>query len=222
MCLGDYAIELLQGNELKSTIGFHHGVSIRFNQWTGDAELKYPDELLELLFDLGLKEPLKQKKLDYEGTEESEKESNNWLTNSPNSFAKYWNEINDFDESYISNLKSDLTREFNNEKDLIIALLKSFGTSNNLWSAYPMYESVSQKLLDEYKLESILDAFHKANVDLKTKIGLGRYLFSWDFRKEIKKNREKLNTELLNILSETFGTINDSNGIEKIEKIKNS
>ncbi len=85
-----------------------------------------------------------------------------------------------------------------------------------------MYESVSQKLLDEYKLESILDSFHKSSTDLKAKIGLGRYLFSWDFRKEIKKNREKLNTELLNILSEAFSTINDSNGIEKIEKIKNS
>jgi len=222
MCLGDYAIELLKGNELKSTIGFHHGVSIRFHQWTGDAELKYPNELLELLFDLGLKEPLEQKKLDFERSVESEKESNKWLSNSPKSFSKYWSEINDFDESYISQLKKDLKREFDNEKDLIIALLKSFGTSNNLWSAYPMYESISQKFLNEHELQDIINAFQESNKDQVIRIGLGRYLFSWDYRKEIRKHKEKLNTELLNFLSDAFETIDDSKGIESIRKIKNS
>ena len=219
MCLGDYAIELLKGSELKSTIGFHHGVSIRFNMWTGDAELKYPDELLELLSELGLKAPLEQKKLDYQLAKESEEESNKWLNNSPKSFNKYWNEINDFDESYIPNLKNDLKKEFSNEKNLILALLKSFGTSNNLWTAFPMYESTPRNLLNDYKLQSILNAFVESSTDQTTTIGLGRYLFSWYFRKEIKKHKEKLNTELLNSLSEAFETINDSRGIESIRKI---
>jgi len=48
-----------------------------------------------------------------------------------------------------------------------------------------MYESVSQKLLDA-------DAFLQSNADLKIKIGLCRYLFSWDYREKIKKNRKKL------------------------------
>ncbi len=39
MCLGDHAIELFSGVQLKATIGFHHGVSIRYDKWDGDAEL---------------------------------------------------------------------------------------------------------------------------------------------------------------------------------------
>ena len=220
MCLGDYAIELLKGNELKLTIGFHHGASIRLNQWTGDAELKHPNELLELLSELGLKEPLEQKRLDYERAKESEDESNKWLKNSPKSFSKFWSEINDFDESYIPDLKIDLSKEFENEKKLILALLKSFGTSNNLWTAFPMYESISQKLLSDYKLQVILNAFNESSTNQTAKIGLGRYLFSWDFRKEIKKHQGKLSIELLEILSVAFQEINDSKGVESIEKIK--
>jgi hypothetical protein len=67
MCLGDYAIELLKEGELKSIIGFHHGISIRYSGWTGDAELKYADELLTFFFALGLKEPLEKKKRDNDG-----------------------------------------------------------------------------------------------------------------------------------------------------------
>lgn len=219
MCLGDYAIELLQENKLKHTIGFHHGVSIRFHQWSGDAELKYADELLTLLFDLGLKEPLEQKKLEHKRAKESEKESNNWLGNSPKSFSKYWNEINSFDESYIPKLKKDLEEEFNKKEDLIIALLTSFGTSNNLWTAFPMYELTPQMYLDEYTLQDILDAFFESNKDQLTRIGLGRYLFSWDFRKQIKKHHKKLTIELLKLLSEAFEKINNSKGIESVERL---
>ncbi len=217
MCLGDYAIELHKGNELRSTIGFHHGVSIRFNKWTGDAELKYPDELLELLSELGLQAPLDQKKLDDERANESEEKSYQWLKNSPKSFSNYWNEINDFDESYIPDLKKDLRKEFGNEKQLILALLKSFGTSHNLWTAFPMYETIAQKLLNDYELQVILDAFMESSNDQTTIVGLGRYLFSWDFRKKIQEHKEKLNAELLELLLAAFQEINDSDGIKSTE-----
>ena len=220
MCLGDYAIELFAGSKLKSTIGFHHGVSIRFNLWTGDAVLKYPDELLELLSDLGLTAPLEQKKSDDEQANESEEESTNWLNNSPKTFSKYWNDINDFDEEYLINLKKDLGNEFKEEQSLIRALLKSYGTSNNLWTAYPMYESISRILLYDYQLNVIINAFIDSNNEIETKIGLGRYLFGWDFRNELKKHQEILDSEVLDLLFNTFEQINDSKGMESVEKLK--
>ena len=217
----DYAIELLKQNELKTTIGFHHGVSIRLNQWTGDAELKYPDELLKFLSDLGLKEPLEQKKLDYERAIKSEQESNNWLKNSPKSYSKFWNQINDFDESFIPELLTDLKNEYNKQDDLILALLKSFGTSQNLWSGYPIYQTISQTLLNKFELEKIISTLLNSDRELIASVGLGRFLFSSDFRKELKKHKNKLNTELIEILRNAFIEINDSKGLESIEKIKN-
>ena len=222
MCLGDYAIELISDNKLKSTIGFHHGVSIRYNKWTGDAELKYSDKLLEFLSDLGLKKPLEQKQLDYQRAKESKEESNNWLKNSPFIFSKYWNEINDFDDSYLPRLLADLKKEYPTEESLIIALLKSFGTSENLWSGYPIYESISQKILDDYEFQNIINAYTKVNKEKLIDIGLGRYLFSWDFRKRLNKYSKNLDSNLLDNLKLSFESINDEKGIKSIEKIKNS
>ena len=49
MCHGDYQIDLYSTNELKATISFHHGESIRFEGWTNDATLVFGKELLELI-----------------------------------------------------------------------------------------------------------------------------------------------------------------------------
>lgn len=219
MCLGDYAIELLGQKQVKTTIGFHHGVSIRLNQWTGDAELKYPNELLEFFSNLGLKNPIEQRNSDIERTNKFERESVNWLNNSPKSYSKFWKQINDFDESYIPELQKDLRNEYNEQNELILALLKSFGTTQNLWSGYPMYEMISQTLLNKFKLEEIISAFSDSNKERTESIGLGRFLFSWDYRKELKKQYHKLNKELINILSGVFKDIKDRKGLESIEKI---
>jgi len=58
MCLGTYAIELYSDTQINATIGFHHGVSIRYHKWNGDAELANSDDLLKFLADLGFTKPL--------------------------------------------------------------------------------------------------------------------------------------------------------------------
>jgi hypothetical protein len=61
MCLGDYAIEFYAGQKRKATIGFHHGHSIRYDKWYGDAELKHSYALAAFLNELGLAKPLEDK-----------------------------------------------------------------------------------------------------------------------------------------------------------------
>ena len=61
MCLGTYAIELYNGTQINATIGFHHGVSIRYHKWNGDAELAKSDDLLKFLADLGFTKPLEDR-----------------------------------------------------------------------------------------------------------------------------------------------------------------
>lgn len=61
MCLGTYAIELYSNTQIKATLGFHHGVSIRYHNWNGDAALAKSDELLNFLAEQGLTKPLNDK-----------------------------------------------------------------------------------------------------------------------------------------------------------------
>src|SRR5262245_34806596 len=40
MCFGDPHLELFAGDQLAATIGYHHGVAIRWDAWKHDAWLK--------------------------------------------------------------------------------------------------------------------------------------------------------------------------------------
>lgn len=59
-CDGDYAIEFYKGKRLITTIGLHHGSSIRWDAWKYDALLKDGLQLLNWLADKGLEAPLKE------------------------------------------------------------------------------------------------------------------------------------------------------------------
>ena len=58
---GGHALELFSGESVRATIGFHHGVSIRYDEWDGDAELARKEELLSFLAELGFTEPLEER-----------------------------------------------------------------------------------------------------------------------------------------------------------------
>ncbi len=49
MCIGSHLIVLESKGEIKTTLGLHHGVSIRYEPWHSDAMLKHPNQLLGFL-----------------------------------------------------------------------------------------------------------------------------------------------------------------------------
>lgn len=79
MCSGTYAIELYTDDGYKDIIGFHHGTSIRYRTWGGDAALMHSDTLLRFLYQLGLKEPLLEKIESTKRTEEEKTKKKNGL-----------------------------------------------------------------------------------------------------------------------------------------------
>jgi hypothetical protein len=220
MCMGDHAIELLADSKIKATIGLHHGVSIRYHEWQGDAMLQYSDEFLLFLQELGLGKPYLDREQNLKMAEESDLEDRIWLDNSPACFSKYWDEINDFDTSYFPDLLRDLEAEFPDGETRIIAVLHSFGTSSNLWTGYSMYEAVSQKVLDLHELQEVIDAYLNSSKNHVVSIGLGRYLFSWDYRNELEKHLGRLTEEVLAHLAKAFAAVDDSRGLEAVEGVR--
>ena len=68
MCAGSYALELFNSSTLKGTIGLHHGRTIRYEGWKGDARLVNGLGLLTLIASRGYKQPLKDFMEDREDT----------------------------------------------------------------------------------------------------------------------------------------------------------
>jgi len=131
MCLGTYAIELYTNGKLKATVGFHHGVSIRYDKWNGDAGLAHSDKLLEFLSEQGLTKPL-QDRLDEKRNMEADRiAERKWLEIAPKCFTKYWAQINSLDQGYFSSLINDLNAELPERQKQIIVLLQTFGKSEN-------------------------------------------------------------------------------------------
>lgn len=204
LCSGDYAIELFINNKRTATIGLHHGTSIRYYKWSGDANLKAPTAFLELLDRLGLKAPLQEKKqLDLEA-EEAAAAVKHWLNNSPACFAAYIHLWEISSQKGLPELKAQLREEFPDPTDRIIALLKSYGTTYNYNTGYPVYEDYPRQFLDDYSLDKIIGAFLAASHSPIEKLGLERYLYHSRFNTKLLAHYAAENPRLVELVPRIF------------------
>jgi len=187
MCLGTYAIELYSNTQIKATIGFHHGVSIRYHNWNGDAALANSNELLNFLAELGFTKPLNEMLEEERKMEVSRIAESKWLDIAPKCFRKYWTEICFMNNNYFASLIADLNIEIPDRNKQIITLLQTFSSTENFWSAYPIYEELPNTILKTFNAEEIIDAYLKSDRNYKTRRGLSRYLCSFGFKKKRKK-----------------------------------
>lgn len=216
MCLGTYAIELYKGNKIYSTIGFHHNVSIRFHQWNGDAGLAKSDELISFLADLGFTKPLEDRNEEKRNMEADSIAERKWLEIAPKCFTKYWTQINNLDDSYLTSLLNDLNTEIPDKQKQIITLLQTFGHTNNFWTAYPIYEELPNHILTTFVTKDIITAYLNSDRNYKTRKGLGRYLCSFEFKKIRNKELKYIKQEVIEDLEKCFRHLNEQRGIDEM------
>jgi hypothetical protein len=220
LCLGTYAIELYAKGQLQSTIGFHHGSSIRYEPWNGDAALAQSDNLLNFLARSGLTQPLEEKIKSDQRYKAQQAEESEWLAIAPKCFASFWAQINGFDSDYFEELQQELNKEIPDKDQRIIALLQTYGKTQNFWTAYPSYEDVPNKILQTYHTTEIVDAYINSDRNYKTRQGLGRFICGFDFRKKRKKNLKHIPDEVLIDVEQYFTTINEERGIYEINRLR--
>lgn len=221
MCLGTYAIELYGGNNLISTIGFHHGISVRYHKWNGDAALANSDELLSFLAAQGFTQPLADRLEEKRKQESSRVAAQNWLDAAPRCFRKYWDQINDFDEGYYSLLINDLNLEIPDRQKQIIILLQLFGKSDNFWTGYPSYEKLTDDILKTFEPKDIIEAYVQSDRNYKTRKGLGRFLCSFEFKKIRKKYLKYITLEVIDDLDRCFEWLGDKRGENEVFALRN-
>ena len=221
MCLGDYAIELIEDTKIKATLGFHHGVSIRYENWHGDSELAKRDELLEFLAQQGLTKPLADRLEEKRNMEPNRIIERKWLENAPDCFTKYWTDINNLDNSYFNLLISDLNREIPKRENQIIILLQTFGRTENFWTGYPIYEELPNEILKTFDIKEIISVYLRSDRNYKTRKGLGRFLCSYEFKKTRKQYLTDIPQEVIDDLERCFKNRGEEHGINEIFRLRN-
>jgi len=221
MCLGTYAIELYKHNSLKATIGFHHGVSIRYDKWDSDALLAKSDDLLAFLAQQGFTKPLADRIEEKRNMEADRVAERKWLDIAPQCFRKYWTQINGIDNSYYPSLISDLNLEIPDKQKQIIVLLQTFGKTDHFWTAYPSYEKLPNDILRTFELKDIIEAYTQSDRNYKTRKGLGRFLCSYEFKKDRKKYLKYITQEVIDDLEKCFDWLGEKRGINEIFSLKN-
>ena len=222
MCLGTYAIELYSDNRLKATIGFHHGVSIRYDKWNSDAELAKSDDFLAFLAEQGLTKPLADRIQEKRNMESDRVAERKWLDMAPQCFRRFWGQINGFDNSYYPLLISALNLEIPDKQKQIIALLQTFGKTDNFWTAYPAYEEVPNDILKTFEIKDIIEAYTQSDRNYKTRKGLGRFLCSFEFKKTRREHLKYITQEVIDDLEKCFVWLGDQSGIDEISKLRES
>lgn len=219
LCAGSYAIELHVQAKLKATIGLHHGSSIRYYKWNSDALLTKSDELLAFLSDKGLEKPLQDKLEENRRSQARQTAERKWLETAPKSFGKYWEQIAGFNQTWFPALMKELNEEFPDEQQEIIALLQTFGVTDD-WTHYPYYEEIVNDILKTFEVREIIDAYLNADRNYKTRKGLGRFLCGFEFKKTRNEQLKFITDEVIIDLEKCFNYLNDQYGIEEIKKLK--
>ena len=219
LCLGTYAIELHAGRQIIATIGFHHGVSIRYHKWNGDAGLAKIDDLLTFLAELGFTKPLQFRIEEKRNMEADRVAERKWLDIAPKCFKKYWTQINGFDGSFLPLLINDLNFEIPDRQKQIIILLQTFGRTDNFWTAYPIYEELPNDILKTFETREIIKAYLNSDRNYKTRKGLGRFLCSFEFKTTRKEQLEYVQQEVIDDLENCFNHMNEQRGIDEIANL---
>lgn len=217
VCLGTYAIELYQNENIKAIISLHHGQSIRYHYWRSDGELANKDALVEFLNDLGLSEPLQKRIEQKRHLHPDRVAERRWLEFAPKCFEKYWYAIINPDLDYLPNLINDLVIEIPNKDQRIISLLQTFGKTDNFFTSYPIYEEAPKHILKTFRLEDVFITYLRSNRNYKTRRGLGRFLCQLDNR--IAQEVEIPN-EILTDIEKCFTMLKNTDGINKIKILK--
>ena len=192
MCHGDPTLVLSDqdGNTL-AVLGLHHGVAIRWHEWKDDAELADGQRLLQWLVTLGVLYPMEELERSRRQGLQAQAQRERWRAAIPPPLAAH--PVFDLDLALNpAPLIPLLEGAFPDERERALALFEWFGHGDGLWSGFPAYEALPEKLLLALPMDRLLDALHSESLSAAQLEGAARLFASWDFRQTRKHDLERL------------------------------
>ena len=219
MCFGDPHIELYAGDDLAATIGYHHGVAIRWDAWKHDAWLKEPDRLLDWMSAHGVDGPRREVEEARRRGEESRRQAERWLEAMPDCFRPFWERMDqDRDPELHRLLLEALRAAISAPEGQALALFGWFGSGAGPWSGFPSYEAVPEQLLLHYSTQFLADVLTASTPTEAQWRGGARYFGGWEFRQRKKGDSALLPSDLKRRLLQVARTTGIADNIDRAER----
>ncbi|MER7467988.1 hypothetical protein [Streptomyces sp. NPDC097981] len=200
MCLGDVRFELFDrdGGRL-AVVVLHHGATLRWGQWDGDAVLADGRLLLDWLDGHGMPGPLQQFEADRLRAQEQAAEQRNWLAAMPTGLEGTAGRILGLSRTggaaspeLLAELTNRLQLALPDPVERVLALLDWYGSGSGRCSGYPLHEGVPGELLGRVPIADLLAALADPRAGERHDAGTVRHLVGWKTRPRQKRDVARL------------------------------
>jgi hypothetical protein len=192
MCFGSQGIEVTIHTGARTTLGLHHGVSLRWGFWSSDASLAEPWRLCDWLARHGVTGPLEELESDVARTRQQRSAFQHWLDGMPKA-------LEPMRERFVSAVRGAeplaklheealerLQKAHSTNREVVRALLAWAGRGRR----NVHYECFPDDLLVKFPLETLLHAIDGADVSDEHLDGALRlFTKSWPFHSRRKAER---------------------------------
>ncbi|MER7541228.1 hypothetical protein ABTX77_41810 [Streptomyces sp. NPDC097704] len=184
MCLGDVRFEVFDrdGGRL-AVVVLHHGATMRWGRWDGDAVLTDGHRLLVWLAGHGMPGPMRRFEADRRRAEKETEEERHWMAAMPAGLEGLADRILDLSRTggrpspeLLADLTDRLRRTFPAPVDRALALLGWNGSGSGRCSGYPVHEGVPGELLGRVPIADLLAALADPRAEERHDAGAVRHL----------------------------------------------
>ncbi|SEE21846.1 hypothetical protein SAMN05428939_7763 [Streptomyces sp. TLI_105] len=196
MCLGDVRFEVFDrdGGRL-AVVVLHHGATLRWGRWEGDAVLADGRLLLTWLDGHGMPGPMQQFEADRQRAEKGVEEERTWLAAMPAGLEGLADRILDLSRTggrpspeLLAELTDRLQLTFSDPVERVLALLAWHGSGSGRCSGYPLHEGVPGELLGRVPIADLLAGLADPRSEERHDAGAVRYLVGWKARSHQKRD----------------------------------
>ncbi|WP_433174098.1 hypothetical protein [Actinoallomurus sp. CA-150999] len=195
-CLGDVRFDFLDedGGDLTAVV-LHHGLTLRWYGWDGDAVLVDGISLLRWLDDHGASGPLRQFEEDERRRLRARSQEAEWLAAMPAVLADLSERIlapsqmgGNPSPDLLAEIQDRLDHAFPEPASRVLALLKWCGAGTGRFSGFPVYELVPSLLLKDLPIADIVAGLQDPRADARHDRGAVRHLAGWKSRRRQKRD----------------------------------
>lgn len=187
MCSGGPFLQFYRGDRLLTTVGMHHGLSLRWHEgpWQGDGALKLKSGQFvnSWLAERGVKGPKREVEQANERDRRDQLNVAKWRAAMPDSLQPLWQFMSHWRRSdrRLDEMRAALKLEQPDANQRIRMLLDWFGSGSRVWSGYPSYEDVALTLLLDFDTLQVIAAMDAAQLSARQLEGAARFFACWDF-----------------------------------------
>ena len=216
MCVGDAALEFLDDHDRAlAVVGLHHGVTLRWSGWDGDAVLADGLAVLRWLDERGAHRPMQQREEDEQRREAARQTEAAWTAAIPHALSDLAPRMLEVSQTgmpsadLVDEVRARLWTAVPQATTRTLELLAWYGSGSGRCSGYPAHEELPGHLLKTVPISEIIASLLDPRADRRHDAGAVRHLAGWKSRDKQKQDIDAIPTPLKARLLEQAMTSGD-------------